>query len=205
MTISFQELACNSKPIVPVIALPSLESALPLADTLSQCGFTMLEITLRTDCALEAIKTLRKQRPELTIGAGTVKNREQLQQALDAGSQFIVSPGTDETMIIAAKNQGVALVPGVMTPSEIMHATNLGMDTVKLFPAALAGGTDFISAMAAVFQGIMFFPTGGVSEDNVNEYLALDNVICAGGTWLTPQSLVSKGDWSRIHEIAQRC
>lgn len=205
MTISFQELARNSKPIVPVIALPSLESALPLADTLSQCGFTLLEITLRTDCALEAIKTLREQRPELTIGAGTVKNCEQLQQALDAGSQFIVSPGTDETMIIAAKNQGVALVPGVMTPSEIMHATNLGMDTVKLFPAALAGGTDFISAMAAVFQGIMFFPTGGVSEDNVNEYLALDNVICAGGTWLTPQSLVSKGDWSRIHEIAQRC
>jgi len=205
VTISFQELASNSKPIVPVIALPSLESALPLADTLSSCGFTMLEITLRTDCALDAIKQLRQQRPELIIGAGTVKNSQQLQQSLDVGAQFIVSPGTDPDMIQQAKAQQVALVPGVMTPSEIMQATNLGMDTVKLFPAALAGGTDFISAMAAVFQGVKFFPTGGVSEDNVNQYLTLPNVICAGGTWLTPASLVSRGDWNKIHEIAQRC
>lgn len=205
MTISFQELAKNSKPIVPVIALPTLESALPLADTLSNCGFTMLEITLRTDCALDAIRLLRRERPDLIIGAGTVKNLQQLEQALEAGSQFIVSPGTDADMIKQAEAKDVALVPGVMTPSEIMAAVNLGLDTVKLFPAELAGGIDFINAMASVFQGVDFFPTGGVSEDNVSQYLALPNVICAGGTWLTPTNLVSKGDWNRIHEIAQRC
>ncbi len=205
MTISFQELAQSGKPIVPVIALPSLECALPLADTLSSCGFTVLEITLRTDCALDAIKLLVDERPELVIGAGTVKTATQLEQTLDAGAQFIVSPGTDADMILHAQERNVALVPGVMTPSEIMVAENLGLDTVKLFPAALAGGTDFISAMGSVFPNIKFFPTGGVSEDNVNTYLALDNVICAGGTWLTPKRLMEKGDWSRIHEIAQRC
>lgn len=205
MTISFQELAKKSKPIVPVIALPSLECALPLADTLSSCGFNILEITLRTDCALDAIKLLVESRPELVIGAGTVKNIKQLQQTLDAGAQFIVSPGTQAEMIAQANAHGTAIIPGVMTPSEIMVAENLGLDTVKLFPAALAGGTDFIRSMASVFPGMKFFPTGGVSEDDVNSYLALSNVVCAGGTWLTPTSLMEKGDWSRIHEIAQRC
>lgn len=205
MTISFQELASAGKSIVPVIALPSLDCAQPLADTLSSCGFHVLEITLRTDCALEAIKLLSDTRPNLVIGAGTVKNSGQLTQAIAAGAQFVVSPGTDAVMIEQANNQGVALVPGVMTPSEIMIAENHGLDTVKLFPAALAGGTDFISAMSAIFPTIKFFPTGGVSEDNVNQYLSLPNVVCAGGTWLTPKSLMEKGHWDKIHEIAQRC
>lgn len=205
MTTRFQELATQGKPIVPVIALPTLECALPLADTLSSCGFKVLEITLRTDCALDAIKLLAESRPELVIGAGTVKNRQQLEQTLDAGAQFIVSPGTDAAMIRQAQERNVAVVPGVMTPSEIMVAENLGLDTVKLFPAALAGGTDFIRAMAAVFPAIKFFPTGGVTEDDVNAYLGLPNVICAGGTWLSPAGLMERGDWNRIHEIAQRC
>lgn len=205
MTTNFQELASIGKPIVPVIALPTLDCALPLADTLSNCGFKVLEITLRTDCGLDAIKLLRDSRPDLVIGAGTVKNSQQLAQVLAAGAQFVVSPGTDATMIEQANNQGVALVPGVMTPSDIMTAENLGLNTVKLFPAGLAGGTDFITAMNSIFPGLKFFPTGGVSEDNVNQYLALPNVICAGGTWLTPKNLMEKGHWDRIHEIAQRC
>ena len=205
MTTNFQELASIGKPIVPVIALPTLDCALPLADTLSNCGFKVLEITLRTDCGLDAIKLLRDSRPDLVIGAGTVKNSQQLAQVLAAGAQFVVSPGTDGTMIEQANNQGVALVPGVMTPSDIMTAENLGLNTVKLFPAGLAGGTDFITAMNSIFPGLKFFPTGGVSEDNVNQYLALPNVICAGGTWLTPKNLMEKGHWDRIHEIAQRC
>lgn len=205
MTTNFQELASIGKPIVPVIALPTLDCALPLADTLSSCGFKILEITLRTDCGLDAIKLLRDSRPDLVIGAGTVKNSQQLAQVLAAGAQFVVSPGTDGTMIEQANNQGVALVPGVMTPSDIMTAENLGLNTVKLFPAGLAGGTDFITAMNSIFPGLKFFPTGGVSEDNVNQYLALPNVICAGGTWLTPKNLMEKGHWDRIHEIAQRC
>ena len=205
MSTHFQELAKAGKPIVPVIALPSLDCALPLADTLSSCGFKVLEITLRTDCGLEAIKLLRDSRPELVVGAGTVKNSRQLTQVVAAGAQFVVSPGTDAVMIDQANNHGVALVPGVMTPSEIMTAENHGLDTVKLFPAALAGGTEFISSMNAIFPGLKFFPTGGVSEDNVNQYLALQNVICAGGTWLTPKSLMEKGHWDKIHEIAQRC
>jgi 2-dehydro-3-deoxyphosphogluconate aldolase/(4S)-4-hydroxy-2-oxoglutarate aldolase len=202
---TFKELVSGCKRIVPVISLPSLESALPLADTLGSCGFTVLEITMRTDCALQAIALLRRERPDLIIGAGTVKNLSQLKQAMAAGSQFIVSPGINVEMIKHAQAENVHLVPGVMTPSEIMLAENLGLSTVKLFPASLAGGTDFIQSMSSVFPAISFFPTGGVTEDNVNEYLNLDNVLCAGGTWLTPKKLVENGDWTRIHEIAQRC
>lgn len=205
MTSGFQTLIQGSKPIVPVIVLPTLDAALPLADTLASCGFRVLEITLRTECALDAIRLLRDARPELCIGAGTVKNSVQLQQALDAGSHFIVSPGTQPEMIMEAARHQVPLVPGVMTPSEIMTAENLGLDTVKLFPASLAGGTEFLSAMGSVFSGIKFFPTGGVSEDSVNEYLALDNVACVGGSWLTPKKLLLEGHWDKIREIAQRC
>ncbi len=205
MSNSFRSLMEGRKSIVPVIVLPNLDSALPLADTLSAAGFTTLEITLRTDCALEAIAQLRQARPELVVGAGTVKNPGQLRAALDSGSQFIVSPGTSPELIQGAAARGVPVVPGVMTPSEIMTAENLGLDTVKLFPASLAGGVDFIKAMGAVFPGIGFFPTGGISEDNVDQYLALPNVVCAGGSWLTPGSLVTAGNWDRIHEIAHRC
>lgn len=205
MNSSFRQLLGDSKRIIPVITLPDTDMALPLADTLSSSGFNVLEITLRTQYGLNAIELLRNQRPEMTIGAGTVKNQKQLTDVINAGAQFAVSPGLDENMIQNALAHDVQMIPGVMTPSEIMQAENMGLKTVKLFPATLAGGTDFIQAMSSVFPEMGFFPTGGIREDSVNDFLELDNVICAGGTWLTPMSLLLKNDWAKIHEIALRC
>ena len=205
MSQPFEALLTNSKRIIPVIALPDLECALPLAEILSKERFNVLEITLRTPFGLPAIEQLRKDMPEMIIGAGTVKNINHLNDVINAGAHFAVSPGLDADMVKLAQHHKVHLIPGVMTPSEIMLAENLGLNTVKLFPAGLAGGTSFISSMASVFPQMQFFPTGGITEDNINEYLELNNVVCAGGTWLTPKSLLQKQDWSRLHEIALRC
>lgn len=202
MTINIVE---NSKPIVPVITIPNMESVLPLADTLSQSGFKTLEITLRTEFGIPAIELLREQRPDLTVGAGTVKNITQLKSAIAAGSEFIVSPGFDSALVDTANTLGCLLIPGVMSPSEIMSAENHGLTLIKLFPASMAGGVPFIKSMASVFPAMTFFPTGGITEDNVSEYLQLSNVVCAGGTWLTPLSLLESQAWNKIHEIAQRC
>lgn len=205
MKTAFKELLGNSKRIIPVIALPNSESALPLANLLSESNFKVLEITLRTPYGLKAIETLRQQHNDIVVGAGTVKNIQQLNDVIVAGAQFAVSPGIDREMVELAQKHQIHIIPGIMTPSEIMLAENLGLHTVKLFPATLAGGTEFIQSMASVFPGISFFPTGGITEDSVNDYLELDNVICAGGTWLTPKALLEKGDWARLHEIALRC
>lgn len=195
----------DNKRIVPVIALPDLDAALPLADTLAACGFTVLEITLRTSYGIDAIRTLREQRPQLIVGAGTVKNVLQQRKALDVGAQFIVSPGLDMAMIELAHHRNIPLVPGIMTASELMTAENAGLPVVKLFPASLAGGTDFIDAMSPVFPQMKFFPTGGISEENVGDYLARSNVVCAGGSWLTPAKLLQQHDWVKLHSIASRC
>ncbi len=195
----------QSKRIIPVITLPSADAALPLADVLADSGFKILEITMRTSCALEAIKILRQQRPDLCVGAGTIKDKRQLAQAQAAGSQFIVSPGISEAMITEALANQMDIIPGVMTPSEILLALTLGLTTVKLFPANIAGGPAFIKGMGAVFPEMSFFPTGGITEDTINDYLDLNNVLCAGGTWLTPVPLIEAKNWSKIHEIAQRC
>src|SRR5690606_11661726 len=144
---SIKSFFTSNKKIVPVIALPELDMALPLADALSSCGFTVLEITLRTPCALDAIRLIARERPDVTVGAGTVKNMHQFQEAVDAGAGFIVSPGFAPAMVTQARQASLPLVPGIMTASELMQAENLGIPVVKLFPATLAGGTDFIDAM----------------------------------------------------------
>ena len=203
--ISIQTFLNDSKKIVPVIALPELDMALPLADTLMSCGFKVLEITLRTPCALEAIKTIATQRPDIVVGAGTIKNQQQLELALNAGASFIVSPGLDINMVKTAKIREVPIVPGIMTATELMLAENEGLPVVKLFPATLAGGTDFLDAMRPVFPEMKFFPTGGISEETVGSFLTRDNVVCVGGSWLTPGKLLQQRDWSRIHEVASRC
>lgn len=201
---SIASLFSSNKRIVPVIALPELDMAIPLADTLASCGFTVLEITLRTDCALNAIRLITKERPNLHVGAGTVKNAEQMEQAIDAGASFIVSPGLDAGMVDTAHRINLPLVPGIMTATELMEAENAGIPVVKLFPASLAGGTDFIDAMKPVFPQMQFFPTGGINEETAADYLSRDNVICIGGSWLTPSRLMQQRDWHRLHEVASR-
>ncbi len=202
---SIDALFADSKKIVPVIALPELDMALPLADTLYACGFKVLEITLRTPCALEAIKTIAQLRPDIVVGAGTVKNALQMEWALEAGAAFIVSPGFDLEMVNQAKVRELPVIPGIMTATELMEAENAGLSVVKLFPATLAGGTDFIDAMKPVFPDIKFFPTGGITEETVGTFLARENVLCVGGSWLTPSRLMQQRDWPRIHEVASRC
>lgn len=201
----FENFLQRSRKVVPVISLPSLDSALPLMDVLAAAGFTTVEITLRTDCALDAIDLLTRERPQLVVGAGTIKNAVQLEQALQAGAHFLVSPGLDLERVNQARQAGVPLIPGVMTPTELMQAENAGVKIVKLFPATLAGGVEFLHAMQAVFPQMKFFPTGGITEATVQDFLHCKNVVCAGGSWLTPTKLVQQQDWSGIREIALRC
>lgn len=201
----FQQFLQRSKKVVPVIALPSLEVALPLVDALAAGGVTVVEITLRTDCALDAIALLTRERPQLVVGAGTVKNAQQLQAVLSAGARFIVCPGLDLRLVEAAQKASVPILPGIMTPTELMQAENAGLDTVKLFPATLAGGVEFISAMQAVFPAMKFFPTGGIGETTLQDFLNCGNVVCVGGSWLTPAKLLQQQDWIKIREIAARC
>jgi len=202
--IAFEELLTDSKKIVPVVSLPDLELAVPLVETLASCGFNLIEITLRTECALDAISRLSRERPDIVIGAGTVKTCAQLESAVQAGARFIVSPGLDLSMINKADHQNVPIIPGIMTATELMQAENIGLRVAKLFPAMLAGGVDFLSAMQPVFPDMKFFPTGGIREDNLNEFLACENVLCVGGTWLTPTKLVEQQDWAKLREIASR-
>lgn len=201
----FESFLQRSKKVVPVITLPSLDSALPLMDVLAANGFTVVEITLRTDCAVDAIDLLTRERPQLIVGAGTVKNTQQLHAVLNAGAHFIVSPGFDRDLVQQAKKSNVPIIPGIMTPSELMQAENAGVEIVKLFPATLAGGVEFLTAMQAVFPNMKFFPTGGITEATVQDFLHCKNVVCAGGSWLTPGKLVQQQDWSGIREIALRC
>lgn len=201
----FEQMLQQSKKVVPVISLPSLDVALPLMDTLAAGGVTVVEITLRTDCALDAIALLTRERPQLVVGAGTVKNAQQLQAVLTAGARFIVCPGLDLRLVDAAQKASVPILPGIMTPTELMQAENAGLDTVKLFPATLAGGVEFISAMQAVFPTMKFFPTGGIGETTLQDFLNCGNVVCVGGSWLTPAKLLQQQDWTRIREIAARC
>ncbi len=201
----FESFLQRSKKVVPVITLPSLDSALPLMDVLAANGFTVVEITLRTDCAVDAIDLLTRERPQLIVGAGTVKNTQQLQSVLNAGAHFIVSPGFDRDLVQQAQKNSIPIIPGIMTPSELMQAENAGVEIVKLFPATLAGGVEFLLAMQAVFPKMKFFPTGGITESTVPEFLSCKNVVCAGGSWLTPTKLVQQQEWSAIREIALRC
>ena len=201
----FPDLLNQSKRIVPVVNVPELEMAIPLVDTLASCGFHLIEITLRTPCAMAAIAKISEERPDIIVGAGTVKTCAQLETAVKAGATFIVSPGLDLGMVNEARHQEVPIVPGVMTATELMQAENAGLQLVKLFPAVLAGGGDFINAMHPVFPGMKFFPTGGVTEETLNEFLACENVLCVGGSWLTPLRILQQRDWSKLHEIASRC
>ena len=201
----FQQFLQHSKKVVPVISLPSLDMALPLMDALAAGGITVVEITLRTDCALDAITLLTRERPQLVVGAGTVKNAQQLQAVLSAGARFIVCPGLDLRLVEAAQKASVPILPGIMTPTELMLAENAGLDTVKLFPATLAGGVEFISAMQAVFPAMKFFPTGGIGEATLQDFLNCGNVVCVGGSWLTPAKLLQQQDWTKIRELAARC
>jgi len=195
------EILKLAAPVMPVVELPTIDKALPLAEALLAGGVKTIELTLRTDCALEAISLLRQQAPELKVGAGTIKNVAQYHQAVDAGSEFVISPGLTPDMLSLGQ-QEIPLIPGVMTASEVMTAMDAGFKALKLFPAAV-GGPTLLKGLYGPFSEMVFCPTGGISLSNMHDYLSLPNVHCVGGSWIAPKNLIAESDWAAITQLAK--
>ena len=191
-----------ASPVIPVIAIDDLAHAVPLARALIAGGIRVLEITLRTAHGLAAIRAIVDAVPDAIVGVGTLTAPEQFAAARDAGAVFGVSPGLTAALIDAAIASGLPLLPGVMTPSEIMRAREAGFRQLKLFPAVPAGGIGMLNAIAGPLADIVFCPTGGITLQTAPQFLACKNVRCVGGSWLTPADAMRAGDWSRITELA---
>lgn len=189
-------------PIVPVLVIDKVEDALPIAEALLAADVRVLEVTLRTPAALDVISAIAKELPEAVIGSGTVTNAHQLQQTIDAGAKFAISPGLTKGLLKAGNEGSIALIPGVSTISELMDASDVGYDHLKFFPAEASGGVGAIKSIAAPFPGIKFCPTGGINLQNVRDYLALSNVACCGGSWLVPNNVVETKNWAQITKLA---
>ncbi len=189
-------------PVVPVIVVEEVAHAVPMAKALLRGGIRMLEVTLRTPKALDVIKAISQEVSEVVVGAGTVRNAKQAQLALSAGARFAVSPGLTLELANACRDLGLALLPGVATPTEIMLAQEQGFTELKFFPAVPAGGVKMLQAFAGPFPDVKFCPTGGVSLDKAREFLGLKNVACIGGSWLVPQGALEEKNWDLITRLA---
>jgi len=189
--------------VVPVIVIKDLGHAVPLAKALVEGGLNVLEINLRSPVALEAIRTISAEVEGALVGAGTVINAEQFVDAADAGAKFVVSPGLTEEVVRASRDHLLPLLPGVATASEIMHGLSLGLKTFKFFPAENVGGAAAIKALGGPFPQVSFCPTGGVSAKNLQTYLSLPNVICAGGSWMVPSDLKEADAFARATAMAR--
>ena len=192
----------SSSPIVPVMVINNVEHAVPLAKALVAGGITTLEITLRTDAALESITRIKAEVPEAIVGAGTIINIETLNKAIAAGAEFIVSPGTTDKMIDAALATGVPLLPGIANPSDAMRLLEKGITEMKFFPAEAAGGIPMLKSIGAPIPQITFCPTGGVNQKNVRDYYSLPNVACVGGSWMCAANLVDAENWDEITRLS---
>ncbi len=190
-------------PVIPVIALDRIEDALPLAEALLAGGIRVLEITLRTDAALASIEKIAVHLPEAIVGAGTVVQREDLRKVEAAGAQFAISPGVTPDLLEGMKDVSIPLLPGVASASEIMLGMSYGLAHFKLFPAMVAGGIDALKAFGGPFAHVRFCPTGGIDQKNYRDFLALENVLCVGGSWLAPNDLIARGELDRITELAR--
>ncbi|WP_120813591.1 bifunctional 4-hydroxy-2-oxoglutarate aldolase/2-dehydro-3-deoxy-phosphogluconate aldolase [Helicobacter pylori] len=191
-------------PIVPVVVVEDIKDAVPLAQSLIEGGIPIIEVTLRSSCALEAIELIAKNVPKMHVGAGTILNPTQLEQAQNRGAEFLISPGLTIKLLEHAKKKDMPLIPGVSSSSEVMQALELGYNALKFFPAEYCGGVKLLNAFNGPFKGVKFCPTGGISADNMRSYLNLENVLCVGGSWLTPKDLVQNKEWDKITEICKR-
>ena len=189
-------------PIVPVLVIDNVADAVPIAEALLAADVKVLEVTLRTPSALDVISAIAKALPEAIIGSGTVTNRHQLQQSIDAGAKFAISPGMTKDLLQAGNESEIALIPGICSISELMDAADFGYDHLKFFPAEASGGINAIKSIGGPFPDIKFCPTGGINMSNVRDYLALSNVSCCGGSWLVPSDVVASKNWSQITKIA---
>ncbi len=190
-------------PVMPVVTISELHQAIPLARALVAGGVRAIEVTLRTPVALEAIRVIAAEVPEAIVGAGTVIEPRQVQEALAAGAHFLVSPGSTDQLIAEAVRLNAPLLPGAATASEAMQLLAAGFAFQKFFPAAAAGGAPALAALAAPLPQIRFCPTGGIIAKDAPAYLRLKNVLCVGGSWLTHADAVAVGDWDRIRDLAR--
>jgi 2-dehydro-3-deoxyphosphogluconate aldolase/(4S)-4-hydroxy-2-oxoglutarate aldolase len=189
--------------VVPVIVIKDLADAVPMAKALLAGGIKVLEVTLRTPAALDAIKLLAEQVPEAIVGAGTVTTAAQLEQVIAAGAKFAISPGLTRELLQAGKDSIIPLIPGIASISELMEGTSLGYTHFKFFPAEAAGGVKTLKSIYGPFSDIRFCPTGGINEKNYLEYLALPNVSCVGGSWIVPDAAVNDKNWPMITELTR--
>ncbi|NVD07775.1 bifunctional 4-hydroxy-2-oxoglutarate aldolase/2-dehydro-3-deoxy-phosphogluconate aldolase [Vibrio sp. JPW-9-11-11] len=188
--------------VVPVIAIEDASKAVKLAQVLIDNGLPCAEVTFRTEAAAQAINNMRQAFPDMLLGAGTVLNTEQVDQAIAAGVDFIVSPGFNPTTVRYCQQRGVAIVPGVNNPSLVEQAMELGLETLKFFPAEASGGTAMLKALSAVYP-VQFMPTGGISPSNVKEYLSISSVVACGGTWMVPANLIDNEQWDELGQLVR--
>jgi 2-dehydro-3-deoxyphosphogluconate aldolase / (4S)-4-hydroxy-2-oxoglutarate aldolase len=191
-------------PIVPVLVIKDVEDALPIAEALLEADIKVLEVTLRTPAALDVISTIAKALPEAVVGSGTVTNRELLQRSADAGAKFAISPGLTKDLLQAGNEGDIALIPGISSISELMDGIDYGYDHFKFFPAEASGGVNAIKSIGGPFADIRFCPTGGININNINNYLALPNVACCGGSWLVSDEIIAQKNWKQITELAKQ-
>jgi 2-dehydro-3-deoxyphosphogluconate aldolase/(4S)-4-hydroxy-2-oxoglutarate aldolase len=191
-------------PVIPVIVIEDIDDAIPMAKALLAGGIKVLEVTLRTSCALKAIEMIANEVPGAIVGAGTLRTKSDATNAKLAGSQFAVSPGYTNEMGMICKDIELPLLPGVSSGGEVMNANNDGYYFLKLFPAVAVGGINLLKGFSGPFSDVQFCPTGGVTVDSAPDFLALPNVPVCGGTWLTPKKLIENKDWAAITKLAKQ-
>ncbi len=194
----------KSARVIPVMTVTDVAQSVDVAKALVEGGLSMLEVTLRTKDALKAVEAIAKALPKATVGVGTLTRPEEFKAARDAGAVFAVSPGLTERLAEAGKGSGIAYLPSAITPSEVMAAREWGYTTLKFFPCKAAGGIGALKNFEPVFADVAFCPTGGLTMDDFRDYLALSNVVAAGGTWMMPANLVKSGDWAGIAKLAKQ-
>jgi 2-dehydro-3-deoxyphosphogluconate aldolase/(4S)-4-hydroxy-2-oxoglutarate aldolase len=190
-------------PVVPVLVINDVEKAVPLAKALMEGGIKVLEVTLRTPAAIDVIKRIADEVPDSLIGAGTVTNAQQLKAVVEAGAKFAISPGMTADLLKAGMDAEIPLIPGISSTSDLMKGKDAGYTHMKFFPAEASGGVKAIKSISGPFPDVTFCPTGGIGPNNYNDYLALNNVKCVGGSWLAPDDAIESGDWARITQLAK--
>lgn len=190
-------------PVIPVVVLDDAAHAVPLAQALLRGGIRVIELTLRTPAALPAIERIAAEVPDIVLGAGTVTAPEHAEQALKAGASFLVTPGSTDRVLDAVEDTGLPFLPGAATVSEAMKLAERGLTALKFFPAEAAGGADYLKSVGGPLPGLRFCPTGGITPETAPKYLALPNVGCVGGSWLTPKDALVAGDWARVESLAK--
>lgn len=201
--MSIEEIL-SSAPVVPVVVIENLEDAVPLAMALYNGGLKALEVTLRTPIAAEAVKLMKAAVPQAYVGTGTVIDKASFNASVEAGADFMVSPGMSDELLALAKASTIPFLPGAATPSEVMNLAAHGFKFLKFFPAEAAGGTAMLKSMGGPLPDITFCPTGGISLATAPNYLALNNVICVGGTWMLDKKLIENKDWQAIEALAKQ-